>query len=120
MQHAITWFEIPVQNIDRATDFYGTILNAQLNRGELGGYEMAFFPTTGVGGALVQGQGYVPTEHGVVTYLFVGEDVGGVLSRVEQAGGSILQPKTLITEEIGYMAFIRDSEGNRVGLHGIG
>ena len=120
MQHAITWFEIPVQNINRAADFYGTILDAELNRGEMGGYEMAFFPTSGVGGALVQGRGYIPTENGVITYLYVGDDVSTVLSRVEDAGGDILQPKTLITEDIGYMAFIRDTEGNRIGLHGIG
>jgi uncharacterized protein len=36
---------------------------------------------------------------------------------VEPAGGQVIQPKTLITEDIGYMALLIDSEGNRVALH---
>jgi len=28
-----------------------------------------------------------------------------------------LQPKTLITDDIGYMAICLDSEGNRIALH---
>jgi predicted enzyme related to lactoylglutathione lyase len=32
------------------------------------------------------------------------------------AGGSVLVPKRLVSEDVGYMAVIRDTEGNRIGL----
>jgi predicted enzyme related to lactoylglutathione lyase len=45
------------------------------------------------------------------------DDVQEKLDRVEAAGGGIIQPKTQITEDIGYMGLFRDSEGNRIALH---
>jgi predicted enzyme related to lactoylglutathione lyase len=40
-----------------------------------------------------------------------------VLKRIQSEGGQIVMGKTLITPEIGYMAFFIDSEGNRIALH---
>jgi len=40
-----------------------------------------------------------------------------VLERIEQEGGSILLPKTVVSPEIGFMAFFKDTEGNRIGIH---
>ena len=40
-----------------------------------------------------------------------------VLSKIEIEGGQILMGKTKISDDIGYMAFFRDTEGNRVALH---
>jgi len=40
-----------------------------------------------------------------------------VIDRIEKAGGKILMPKTLISQQIGYMAFFTDTEGNRMALH---
>ena len=39
-----------------------------------------------------------------------------IVGRVEQAGGKVEQPKTSIGEH-GFIALIRDTEGNVVGLH---
>ena len=39
------------------------------------------------------------------------------LSRVEAAGSKVIQPKKLISEEIGYMGLLLDTEGNRVAVH---
>jgi predicted enzyme related to lactoylglutathione lyase len=36
---------------------------------------------------------------------------------VAGAGGQIIQPKTQISEAIGFMGIILDSEGNRIALH---
>jgi len=44
-------------------------------------------------------------------------DLANELSRVEPAGGQVLQGKTQISEEHGYMALFIDCEGNRVALH---
>ncbi len=119
VQNALNWFEIPVENFDRAKTFYGTILSIDIPEQSMGDFKMGILPMgkEGVGGAIVQGDGCVPSSSGTMVYLNGGEDLGTILSKVESAGGSIVSPKTLITEEIGYMAVFNDTEGNRVALH---
>ncbi|MCX8010615.1 MAG: VOC family protein [Ignavibacteria bacterium] len=119
MANVINWFEIPVSNIERAVKFYSEVLNANIQVTEMMGMKMAFLPMEGqgVGGALCQGEQYKPTMDGTVVYLNGGEDLSIPLSRVENAGGKVLIPKTKITDEIGYMAFFVDTEGNKVAFH---
>jgi len=50
-------------------------------------------------------------------YLNGNPDLQLVLDRVETAGGKIVLPKTLIDQNAGYMSFVIDTEGNRVGIH---
>ena len=50
-------------------------------------------------------------------YLNGGADLAVVLDRVANAGGTVIQEKTEVSPEIGYMAIIDDSEGNRIHLH---
>ncbi len=123
MSNAVNWFEIPVTDYDRAKSFYSNIFGATLTESEMNGLKMAFFPMQsqqGVGGAIVQGEGYVPSDKGTMVYLNGGDDLAPILSRVEAAGGTIVTPKALINDEIGYMAIIRDTEGNKVAFHSIG
>ena len=70
----------------------------------------------GIGGGIVQGDGYVPSAEGVLIYLNGGEDLNGPLSKAEQAGGKILLPKTSIGGN-GFMALFFDTEGNKIALH---
>jgi predicted enzyme related to lactoylglutathione lyase len=49
-------------------------------------------------------------------YLNAGNALDAMLARVAAAGGQVLLPATVIGEQ-GVIAIIRDSEGNRVGLH---
>jgi len=118
MSNALNWFEIPASNIKRASKFYGTILGAELEISEMmPGYQMAMLPAEdGVGGALIQGEGYIPSAEGSMVYLNGGQDLAGPLGKVEGAGGKILVPKTDIGEN-GFFAYFLDSEGNKVGLH---
>jgi uncharacterized protein len=120
MENALNWFEIPVRDMARATRFYSAIMafEQEMEAGPSGeGYLMAMFPTTsGVGGALMHGEGYSPSMDGTLVYLNCGEDLSPVLGRVEAAGGRIITPKTSIGEH-GAVAFVVDTEGNRVGLH---
>jgi len=122
MAHAISWFEIPVVDFDRAKTFYETILGVSLETTEMANDLMGFFPAErgDVSGAIVKGEGLTPGSDGVLIYLNGGDDLNSILSRVEGAGGTVLMPKTCITEEIGYMAQFRDVEGNRVALHSRG
>ncbi|MEZ4740029.1 MAG: VOC family protein [Flavobacteriales bacterium] len=114
----ISWFEIPVYDIQRASAFYNGIYGMQMEISYNGDYAMAFFPTdSGVGGALVAGPGCIPNDTGVLIYLNAGNDLDSVLGRVELAGGRVIMTKTLISAESGYFALFIDSEGNRLALH---
>lgn len=120
MSRLINWFEIPVTNMDRAVKFYEAVLGVKLNRQDMGEMKMAVFPypEDGTGGALCLHPMYKPApEGGVVVYLDGGDDLDKPLGRVGKAGGQMVMPKTLITPEIGYMGFFKDSEGNVVAFH---
>ncbi len=122
MANAINWFEIPASNFSRAVGFYSHIFGAEMQIQEMMGNQMAFFNATenGVSGAVIQGEGYEPSEKGTLPYLNGGENLEEVLQRVPTAGGKILMPKTRVSEEVGYVAFFMDTEGNRVALHSAG
>lgn len=121
MTNALNWFEIPVSDIDRARKFYETIFDQELNAMEATeGFPMAMFPSEdGIGGAIVQGEGYIPSQEGTIVYLNGGEDLNNALNKVEAAGGKVVVPKSDIGEN-GFFAFFIDSEGNKVGLHSMG
>ncbi len=114
----VSWFEIPVYDIRRAARFYGTLYNMEMEVSVNGEFAMAYFPADkGIGGALIYGPGCVPSDTGTLVYLNAGNDLDGMLSRVEFSGGRVIMPKTLISEEAGWFALFIDSEGNRVALH---
>lgn len=117
MRNAINWFEIPVTDIERAVKFYSTLFDIQLKRMSSDGFSSAMFPAEGgIGGALVSGNGYTPDPGGALIYLNANPDLNVVLERVERAGGQQERGKTDIGED-GFYAIIRDTEGNRIGLH---
>jgi len=119
----VGWFEIPVENMERAIKFYETILGIKLDRNELGKLDMAWFPYIeeglGTSGSLVRySEGYRPSTEGVLIYMTSPSgDLANELSKVTEVGGQVLSEKKLITEEIGYMGLFLDSEGNRIGIH---
>lgn len=119
MKNAITWFEIPSADYDRATTFYERTLGVQLQRIEDNGIPMAVFPFDdkggGIGGAVVYDSRRSPNMGGVHIYLPC-PDLDAVLQRIGGEGGTVIVPKTAIGNH-GWMAVIIDSEGNNVGLH---
>ncbi len=121
MANAINWFELPATNFDRAVKFYSDVLKADLQRMDNEQLQMAFFPATdnGVGGCVTYGNGNKPQSEGSLIYLNGGDDLQTQLSRVEDAGGTVVMPKTSIGEN-GFMAIFMDTEGNRVALHSMG
>jgi predicted enzyme related to lactoylglutathione lyase len=122
--NSLNWFEIPVTEMHRAKHFYQVIFSMHMNESEMMSMQMAFFPfEPGSGkasGALVKSDQHKPSMDGAVIYLNANPDLSNVLDKVESVGGSIVMPKTQITPEIGYMAFITDTEGNRIALHSQG
>lgn len=119
--HAIHWFEIPTADLARATAFYSEVLGTSgFTPWAEGAVAMTLFPydhaANGVGGALVQRGDMRPAAGGVVIYLDAGQDLAGAVERAVRAGGQVTQPVTDIGDP-GYIALVRDRDGNVVGLH---
>lgn len=119
MDNAVNWFEIPAADFERAIRFYENVMACKLERMTMGDAMMAMFPTSGsgVGGCVVGHPAMKPSPDGSCVYLNAGKDLAPALARVAPAGGSVVVPRTKISDEIGYFAIFLDSEGNRVGLH---
>lgn len=120
MSNALNWFDIPVTDLDRATEFYAAILGATLHRYSAPGIEGALFPSAEVTGTLLKGEGFIPSHDGSVLYLNGGGDLTTILDRVPTAGGTVLLDKTEIGGGRGFFAYFEDTEGNRIGLNSTG
>lgn len=120
MSNMISWFDIPVFDLDRAMRFYAAVVAEPLQQYEIPGLEGALFPNNGVTGTLLKGEGFTPAKVGCVIYLNGGDDLAPMLSRAEQAGAKVLLSKTEISGGRGYFAYFEDSEGNRIGIHSKG
>jgi predicted enzyme related to lactoylglutathione lyase len=123
-KNAISWFEIPTEDINRAQKFYEAIFDITMVPLDLGHLQMRMFPLEnpmGVGGALNYHKDfYKPSAtDGPLIYLNANPDVQIVLDKVEAAGGKITVPKTEISPEYGHMAVFIDTEGNRIALHSV-
>jgi predicted enzyme related to lactoylglutathione lyase len=118
MKNALSWFEIFVNELDRACAFYERVLGIRLRREDFLGQPMAIFPQEegGVGGALVRDAGNPVGAGGTMVYLDATGKLDACLDRVPGAGGVVVRPRTSIGRA-GFIALVRDSEGNTVGLH---
>lgn len=119
----VGWFEIPVINMRRAIKFYESLFKIKMQKERVSKLDMAWFPwedkLPGSPGGLIKHPVYKPSlTRGVLIYFssMVG-DLRQELSRVKKSGGKIIMPRKLISPDIGYMAIIKDSEGNKIALH---
>jgi len=124
IKNAVSWFEIPAADFERAKEFYETIFDYEMHTMEVGPVTLGYLPydpgAGGIGGAIAAGEGYAPTLAGALIYLNGGADLSVVLDRIEEAGGEVVMSKNLISEDVGYMALFVDTEGNSVALHSVG
>lgn len=120
-QNAVGWFDIYVNDMDRAETFYGEVLQRE--------FEMISDPTDtsiimkgfvtdmdsyGAGGALVKREGAGPVTGGTIVYFGV-EDCAVEELRVKGSGGKVISPKMSIGE-YGFVSVCMDTEGNLFGL----
>jgi predicted enzyme related to lactoylglutathione lyase len=118
--YAVTaWFEIPVQDFERARRFYERLMDVELREERMGPALMGVFPgpRDQTSGCIVAMEGYEPSLSGTVVYLTIHGDLQEQLDRAPTLGGAVMWPKTALPEGMGFFAQIRDSEGNRVGLY---
>ncbi len=114
----VSWFEIPAIDFQQAVNFYSYIFEIEMEQVVNEESATAFFPvTTGIGGAITTGFNNETSTGGPLLYLNGGDDLNQVLNRVEDAGGRIIMPKTLIAKNAGYFAVFVDSQGNKLALY---
>lgn len=119
--NAVAWFDIYVNELDRAVTFYETVLGCTLEpMGDpTGETKMMSFPADmsayGAAGALTKSDHASPGIGGTVVY-FAAEDCAVQEARVAAAGGTVIRPKFSIGE-FGWVALCQDSEGNMFGLN---
>lgn len=119
MNNPISWFEIYVQDMQRAKAFYEAVFGVELKRLEGTEFEMWAFPMNqtgfGASGALIKIPGYPSGANSVLVY-FSCTDCAVEAQKVENAGGRIETPKKSIGP-YGHIALFNDTEGNLIGLH---
>lgn len=123
-QVTVGWFEIPVNDMDRAIAFYEKVFDCKLNKQVMGDFQMGWFPWDengkGAGGSLVYHKDFYQTSSMAGTLIyFSSEDCDIELNRVKDAGGEVQISKRLIAPDIGYMGVFLDSEGNRIAIHSL-
>jgi predicted enzyme related to lactoylglutathione lyase len=118
----VRWFEIYVQDMERAKRFYEEVLDTKLTRLESGGgLEMWAFPSArsehGVGGALVKTPGVRSGGNSTLVY-FGCDDCSVEAGRIAGAGGVVQRDKMSIGH-YGFVALALDPDGNLIGLHSL-
>jgi predicted enzyme related to lactoylglutathione lyase len=118
----VGWFEIYVQDMQRARAFYGNVFEVALERVEKVGpgiEEMWAFPmkdgAPGAAGALVLMAGGGPAGNAVIVY-FSCSDCAEEAARVSANGGKVMKQK-FAAGDYGFIAIVTDTEGNAIGLH---
>ena len=124
MKNAISWFEIPTKNLDKAQAFYEAVLGSPMRNEDMGPSRGAVFAynqeADGVGGALMMGPtAPAQSSGGVLVYLDAGPSLDAALERVIAAGGHIALPRQALPPGMGFFAHVTDLDGNRVGLHAL-
>ncbi len=116
----VVYFEIPVNNMKRAMQFYQAVFDFHFDQEIIDNYEMALFPfqntQRGITGALAKGDVYKPSKEGCILY-FKTNSIDSTLETVIANKGLVLYPKTNNEKYNFAVAEFEDSEGNRIALH---
>ena len=120
-RNPVGWFEIYVQDMERAKAFYETVLATSFSRINSPSIEMWGFPSTmegpGTSGSLVKMPGFPSGGNSTLVYFTV-DDCAVEGGRVVPAGGRIQRDKTSIGQ-YGFIVLAYDTEGNMFGLHSL-
>lgn len=116
----VGWFEIYVDDLERAGRFYSSVLERKIQPAPNDGtFEALEFegqmPGSGAMGALMKHPMRKPSSEGTLVY-FSCDDCGKTADLALQHGGVVYKPKWSIGDH-GFIAIIGDTEGNAFGLH---
>lgn len=118
-RNPVGWFEIYVQDMERAKNFYQKTFQTTLERLDSPELELWAFPMhfegSGCAGALVRMEGKDSGVGGTLVY-FSCEDCAVEAARAAENGGQVFRKKMSIGQ-YGFIALVHDTEGNLIGLH---
>jgi len=114
MANRVVWFDVPVADLARASEFYSKVLDVSVT--EAHGVAVLEHSGNDVAGCLCRSEDQKPSATGLLLYFNVSGRLDDAIAATEQCGGTILQAKEQIGE-YGYRAIVLDSEGNRISLH---
>ena len=123
-ENPVVWFEIYVNDLQRARQFYETVFDLKLNKvpmpNDNDDMQMLFFPMdqeskNRASGALAKMKGFEAGNNSTIVY-FDSSDCSIEQARIEEAGGKIFKPKTSLGD-YGFMVLATDTEGNMIGIH---
>lgn len=118
MGDIVVWADIPVADMTRAIAFYAKLTNKPVMQMP-GMGDVAVIGDPATDGSLVSADLYLggkPTHDGSTVYFGTDGDIDGMIARAVDAGGTVLQDKQDMGAQVGWIAFIEDTEGNRIGL----
>jgi uncharacterized protein len=119
MNNPVGWFEIFVDDMNRAKKFYETVFGVSLSKLDSPGRDMWAFAgqmnAYGAPGSLVKMQGMSPGGNSILVY-FSCADCAVEEAKAAKSGGRIVQQKTSIGQ-YGFITLLHDTEGNMIGLH---
>lgn len=126
MKNPVNWFEIYVQDMKRARQFYEAVLDIKMEElpvpsetEDADTIQMVAFPFAenepNASGALVKAGGMQSGGNSILVY-FTCEECSVEQNRVAKSGGKVLKDKFSIGE-FGFCSICLDTEGNTFGLH---
>lgn len=121
----VVHFEIPVDDLERAKKFYGSIFGWGIQDWPMPGGIVY----TGIRTVAVDEETYMPKESGAINggmtmrskevptpvITINVSSIDEYIKKIEAAGGKAVMPKGEVPD-MGYYAYFTDSEGNIVGL----
>ena len=111
----LTHFEIPVEDVDKAKEFYSNLFDWEFNYME----EMNYLMFTGEsedGKSKMSGGIFKkPNESFTVTNYFSVKSLAESAKKVEELGGKIVVPKTPVPG-MGWFVHFTDTDGNLLAL----
>ncbi len=111
----ICYFEIIANDLTAAQEFYAKAFGGAMTPS--GDCYVIWNPGAGIecGLQLEPVAQYGPDANRTLVYVEV-EDITAKLAEAERLGGTVVKPKTLISEEYGYFGLLRDPQGTLIGL----
>lgn len=112
----VYYFEMPVDDFDRAIKFYETVFGWKITKDERpsGPYysvKTGEASEPGINGSLFK------REEGwdKISNVLSVKDIDTIIGKIKELGGEIIFPKTVING-VGYLAYFKDTEGNTFGM----
>lgn len=119
MNKIFSYVAIPADDFERAFNFYSSITDGLIEKNPAVPFPMAYFINDEGDniGHLFSLANFKPSADGIIVYFELARDLNETIEKIENAGGTVVMPKTMIAPGKGYWALFLDTEGNKLALH---